>query len=876
MEFESATNSDSFARSCLFSLTKPLKHTENCSKGYSDYTSLIWLLFGNQLLDESIDFSDPSLSLNESKYLSESPRIWKIVYQACHFFPEGNRIKNIVWRSSNKLASKAKLACHSICDESKSVSTKNTFSPCFSYNNFSPHPDLSVLSCKDDVMSFDSSEKSSFSKKDSSTFTASSCSTLKNSKDILAYDSDPETNRYIVNKVSLAIDNSKLQFSNKIKKSICDFVYKNRRNSSLSKDNTASLASFRSIGNYSSSCLDTPSKDQAITSTIKSPFISINNDGFGIDPPIGLSSAQVLDPISAFSEDSSILSGTLPNSNINSKLKKPDDSNSLSSDDSDLLSPKYLDRFLLEFLNQSKEYTLESILANLNNTALCSNDGGFTKNLRIHVKNHMDKLSNQKIQNQRIQQFETMISLNYWENMCKAVLDTEKLSENNFILESHVDDDDNLSDYNCETNSNSLKKLNLVSCLSNPLTFDNHNSSVFQPDTNDQYIFNSLQNIDLYSINDTDFSISPTTSSTFPTSLDHNGLDELLPDLSLNDISCFSNVKEDFSNKSPLDITGNDQSYSEQKICQYLNSDQIIVNPSNCINPALLDSSSIGNIISSTGDISSKNYNYTDLILSNGLLGISNDINIINFPDNIDYAISNQSCNINSELNNLCSDSLQTYKRRANSDHLILRETMSIFEDDEICSNEINTKTAKRSKTDFNLDQLSSISGPKTQRSKSVKGFTHGNNLDSETTSKLNAPVDSIICSNCSTEKTPLWRRNTEGKPLCNACGLFFKLHGVNRPLSLKKNTIKKRNRTANSSTKKNKHFAKTIGSNSKLLPLARVDSLNTMTDFQQLQPGIDNINSIEFAPSNKLSIYENLFVSPISIKQNPTNTTNS
>jgi hypothetical protein len=50
-------------------------------------------------------------------------------------------------------------------------------------------------------------------------------------------------------------------------------------------------------------------------------------------------------------------------------------------------------------------------------------------------------------------------------------------------------------------------------------------------------------------------------------------------------------------------------------------------------------------------------------------------------------------------------------------------------------------------------------------------------------------------CSNCSTRTTPLWRRNTDGQPLCNACGLFLKLHGVPRPLSLKTDVIKKRNR---------------------------------------------------------------------------------
>ncbi|RCI09494.1 hypothetical protein L249_3962 [Ophiocordyceps polyrhachis-furcata BCC 54312] len=52
-------------------------------------------------------------------------------------------------------------------------------------------------------------------------------------------------------------------------------------------------------------------------------------------------------------------------------------------------------------------------------------------------------------------------------------------------------------------------------------------------------------------------------------------------------------------------------------------------------------------------------------------------------------------------------------------------------------------------------------------------------------------------CANCFTQTTPLWRRNPDGQPLCNACGLFLKLHGVVRPLSLKTDIIKKRNRGA-------------------------------------------------------------------------------
>ncbi|KAL7638244.1 UNVERIFIED_CONTAM: hypothetical protein RMT77_010808 [Armadillidium vulgare] len=52
-----------------------------------------------------------------------------------------------------------------------------------------------------------------------------------------------------------------------------------------------------------------------------------------------------------------------------------------------------------------------------------------------------------------------------------------------------------------------------------------------------------------------------------------------------------------------------------------------------------------------------------------------------------------------------------------------------------------------------------------------------------------------LICSNCGTTTTTLWRRNNEGDPVCNACGLYFKLHGIHRPIQMRKDSIQCRKR---------------------------------------------------------------------------------
>ena len=52
-------------------------------------------------------------------------------------------------------------------------------------------------------------------------------------------------------------------------------------------------------------------------------------------------------------------------------------------------------------------------------------------------------------------------------------------------------------------------------------------------------------------------------------------------------------------------------------------------------------------------------------------------------------------------------------------------------------------------------------------------------------------------CSHCHTHRTSVWRRSKTGAQLCNACGVYARLRGKERPLSLKRKKIKPRTKHA-------------------------------------------------------------------------------
>ncbi|KAK3847172.1 MAG: hypothetical protein J3R72DRAFT_357569, partial [Linnemannia gamsii] len=84
---------------------------------------------------------------------------------------------------------------------------------------------------------------------------------------------------------------------------------------------------------------------------------------------------------------------------------------------------------------------------------------------------------------------------------------------------------------------------------------------------------------------------------------------------------------------------------------------------------------------------------------------------------------------------------------------------------------------------------------PKKRRQQKPKHQKQETSSTTTPTPTATTAITTIECANCGQTETPLWRKDAKGQSICNACGLYSRLHQRDRPVSMRKSNIARRKR---------------------------------------------------------------------------------
>ncbi|OLY81321.1 Nitrogen catabolic enzyme regulatory protein [Smittium mucronatum] len=823
---------DSFAQNCLFNLIYESNDVISDSKEDLELQSLVWLLLSKTLLPASDIEKD--LCCSPIPDFSDSDRIYKLIFQTSAFFPDGNRIRNLLWR----------LSLIPINKDSPARS--------FLYKNFIKTQTKSLL-LSSKRASLISHFKSLSTRFNDSIVNSKKCTSLSTPQD---FDIDQSFASADSSSSSLPPSDSAGDLSSILLGKFSDFKFPNNSpvSSPSSSKSSSTAASSIKVSTQRKTFSSGRDQNSFFSQNFKLidylPFSSVKN------PQQNSLCTRVDFSCSSPSEKcDSFLTGESPTKKRKLSSLETNSFQSLSFEDSITACPDKSSPGTPPSIGYNDPSSHSSFPDDYQAFGTYQSDGGFTKQLRMHLISHSET-SDLSRASSTMTPVDSSLALNSIDTIFSTILNQENMYDDCPIIESSPQKDlDPSQDYDFfDNNQNQSFVSNAMSSFTTILADDDRNIQNASPTTsidvkNDIYLTRP-------SLSGQDFNSVDPLNQRAQTPLNH-----LLTDLDISRI--YSNTCSNICTP----ICPKSSQVPDNSIINFLNSFVPSSSTTNeFINPALLDSKSkisllgtctqpIDSKVCSPQDVSRLNQESPVPFLDSQKNKSCNlqPLNSTTIPPSSKFIVDFYSSNYKPENTFIfpgnCSDSSSL----KNGTPLAFpsrppigsgsNSSSSTYEN----TNKIPTSTHTHVTSGLNGSKsIECLTSPTQFDSSSEKSLASMPVKAPSKTSELNQNLDlpslspdssssSTVCFNCSTEKTPLWRRNSEGKPLCNACGLFFKLHGINRPLSLKKNIIKKRNRNINPSSKKSK-FNKSSTASSKILPLKILSPSD--------RPTIDYINT--------------------------------